>query len=274
MQSLPGFTDGGKITELIPSMERLIAYTLEKTTKLKCTRGSIEPPLLYTIFSDLINRLISSNKDCTIITFNYDLGLDYSLYRSGIVPDYGLNDNVITGKNVKYLKLHGSLNWGKCSKCEKIVPYRNFQYTEHKSGLDYATIPVISKLQSMSCCEEQLNSGSLIVPPTWNKTAFHGQINQVWRKAASELKDTENIFVLGYSLPNTDMFFHYLFALGVEMKTILKNFYVYNPDRSVEERFKTLLGSGVTERFHFESYDFGNALTAVNGLVDDIISFG
>jgi hypothetical protein len=130
--------------------------------------------------------------------------------------------------------------------------------------LGYSIIPVISNLKKGSCCGKTLEEDPFIVPPTWNKTGFHTEIGSVWQRAASELKDAENIFVLGYSLPTTDLFFHYLFALGVDMKIILKRFYVYNTDNTgqVEERFNNLLGSGVIQRFKYFQVPFEDAIQA------------
>lgn len=160
-----------------------------------------------------------------------------------------------------YLKLHGSVNWGKCKKCEKIIPCREFDTTIYTRGKDYSIIPIISKLKTLKCeCGEPLEEDPFIVPPTWNKTAHHEQIEEVWKRAASELRDAENIFVLGYSFPETDMFFRYLFALGVDMKTILRGFYVYNPHSGVKESFETLLGSGIEQKFLYQGLKFEDAI--------------
>lgn len=264
LDSLPGVEESSKIDELISSIKKVIGFTLEKTTKLPYdATGQMNAPPSYYEFAGIIESVIGAAKSCSIITFNYDLGLDYSLYKRRILPDYSLGDINLRGRSVTYLKLHGSLNWGKCTECGKINPYREFQLTSHKPGADYSIIPVISALKQQKCkyCGKPLEEDPFIVPPTWNKTAFHAEIDQVWKRAALELKDAENIFVLGYSLPSTDLFFNYLFALGVDMRTILKSFYVYNIDRTgaVEERFRDLLGSGIIQRFRYYSYDFGFA---------------
>lgn len=268
LDSLPGVEEGSKIDELISSIKKVIGYTLEKTTKLPHdATGQMNAPPSYYEFAGIIESVIGAAKSCSIITFNYDLGLDYSLYKRRILPDYSLGDIDLRGRSVTYLKLHGSLNWGKCRECGKINPYREFQLTSHKPGADYSIIPVISALKKQKCkyCGKPLEEDPFIVPPTWNKTAFHAEIDQVWKRAAHELKDAENIFVLGYSFPSTDMFFHYLFALGVDMRTILKGFYVYSIDDTgaVEERFQSLLGSGIMQRFHYYDVPFETAVSQV-----------
>jgi len=195
LDSLPGVEESSKIDELISSIKKVIGYTLEKTTKLPHdATGQMNAPPSYYEFAGIIESVIGAAKSCSIITFNYDLGLDYSLYKRRILPDYSLGDVDLRGRSVIYLKLHGSLNWGKCRECGKITPYRDFTVTEPKSGLDYSIIPIISKLKTLKCkCGEPIEEDPFIVPPTWNKTAFHEQIEQVWKRAALELKDAEII---------------------------------------------------------------------------------
>lgn len=259
--SLPGIQGKSEIEKLIPSIKKVIGYTLEQTTKLP-SEGDVNAPESYYEFAGVIESLNKENRDCSIITFNYDLGLDYSLYRRGILPDYGLNDIKLRGESITYLKLHGSLNWGRCSNCKEIVPYRQFQYTRHKVRTDYNTIPVISKLKKLTCrsCGEPLEEDPFIVPPTWNKTAYHEQIDEIWKRAAHELKNAENIFVLGYSFPSTDSFFQYLFALGVDVTTTLSGFYVYDINPAVEERFRSLLGSGIIQKFQYYNASFEDSI--------------
>jgi NAD-dependent SIR2 family protein deacetylase len=261
--SLPG-TESNEMEKLTSSIKKVIGYTLERTTKLP--NDNEQRPasnIAYFQFADIIKKLIEQGKDCSIITFNYDLGLDYSLQYNNIFSDYGLNDTPLTSRRsvpVPYLKLHGSLNWGRCtrSECKKIIPHRELRRTVHES---YSTIPIISKLKTMKCkCGEPLEEDPFIVPPTWDKTRHQEQIKRVWKKAASELKEAEHIFIIGYSLPDTDMFFRYLFALGSDVRTMVRGIYVFNIDSTVEERLRNLLGSGVSQRFQFYNVSFENAI--------------
>ena len=218
---------------------------------------TLNPQVAYFKFTNIIKQLMGMGKHCSIITFNYDLGLDYYLQYNKIPFDYSLNEAGVAKKaGVSYLKLHGSINWGSCSgeHCKEITfPSELRRETQE----NYSIVPIISKLKDAKCvCGEPIDEDPFIVPPTWNKTAFDEQIEQVWKRAASELNDAEHIFVLGYSLPSTDLFFNYLFALGVDMRTILKGFYVRNIDPIVEERFESLLGSGIDQRFEFRGNRF------------------
>lgn len=267
LSTLPRIKSKKNIDKLLESLKVVIGYTLERTMKLKQI-GNTYSPSTYYAFIGIIDYLIKQNRDCAIITFNYDLGLDYSLHERKILLDYGLRDVDLENKSkVTLLKLHGSINWGVCSnkKCkQKILPLRQFQYTTYYPTEKYSIIPSVTDLnkgQQCRTCGHSLEKTPLIVPPTWNKTSFHGQIKKVWEKAANILKDAEDIVVIGYSLPHTDWFFNYLFALGVNMTTPAKGFYVYNyNDEESFERFKHILGQDYDGKVFLYNLKFEDAV--------------
>jgi len=78
----------------------------------------------------------------------------------------------------------------------------------------------------------------LIVPPTWSKTEYHTFLSHVWRQAAEELTEAKYIFVIGYSIPDSDLFFQYLLGLGMLDIVRLKCFWVFDPSEDVIDRFK------------------------------------
>jgi hypothetical protein len=63
------------------------------------------------------------------------------------------------------------------------------------------------------------------------------------------LSDAENIFVCGYSLPETDVFFKHLFALGTVGTSFIRRFWVINNDGGVGQRFRAMLGKAALSRF-------------------------
>jgi hypothetical protein len=260
---LPGIEEDNELEELTSCIKKVIGYTLEKSMKLNRALETDAPKDYYT-FSGIIQQLLKNKIECSIITFNYDLGIEYSLWKRNIIVNYGLEEIGNGEKYITCLKLHGSLNWGICKDkdCKKIIPYTDFNKTEYKISSSIGILPVISKLKNLKCphCDNSLEENPFIVPPTWNKTSYHEQIEQVWKNAASELQDAEHIFILGYSFPINDMFFRYLFALGVDMTTILRGFYVYNPDQLVQDRFEALLSSGVLQKFHYYPIKFEDAV--------------
>lgn len=263
---LPGIKDINRIEQLTQYLRKLISYTLEYTTRIPVDPQS-EPFKDYRMFCNLLSTLVERNKSFTIITFNYDMALDYTLLKNKFIVDYGLNDTDFNKNNKKIatiLKLHGSLNFGRCTNgnCQRIVPYRQFNDIQYDSDESTGIIPILEKLNNTTCthCGSKLDNSPVIIPPTWNKTAFHDQIRSIWQQAATALEDVESIFVIGYSLPKTDWFFNYLFGLGVEMSTPIEQFIVYDPIKDVETRFSDLLGPGVKSKFQFINEKFDLAI--------------
>jgi hypothetical protein len=101
----------------------------------------------------------------------------------------------------------------------------------------------------------------VIVPPTWAKGTYYSDIKSVWRRAADEMKEAENIYVMGYSLPSTDEFFRLLFALGTAGTTRLKRFWVFDPNPDVEQKFRSILGQAAEARFKFFPLRFTQGLS-------------
>lgn len=122
-----------------------------------------------------------------------------------------------------------------------------------------------SKLDEFKHCKDKHGQGPFIVPPTWNKTRYYKDLQSVWHHAAKELASAENIFVSGYSLPESDLFFRYLFALGTIGEARLRRFWVFDPDKDnvVENRFKLLLGPDTEDRFDFFRMTFEKAITKI-----------
>ena len=105
-----------------------------------------------------------------------------------------------------------------------------------------------------------------IVPPTWNKGAYHNQIDRVWKKAARHLSEAEYIFIIGYSYPQTDEFFRYLYALGSIGDGWLEKLIVFNPDPAVGERVKGLLGPLARDKFAALTNPFDQAVQYLRSL--------
>jgi len=262
-----------QIGELAKAMRQVIVHTIQTTLKLPVQgQRAVEPPP-YKDFVRLVSYLrgeASPPSDVAIITFNYDMAIDYSLYINRISVNYSLEeDKSLSG--IPLLKLHGSLNWARCSVCNQVIPWLLSDYFKeyswnifHGDNIKYVTLGIGSHLKSYAHCSKDKNVDEepVIVPPTWNKTQYHETLSNVWSRAAEELSDAENIFAIGYSLPMSDAFFRYLYALGTVGRTTLKRFWVFNPDRSgqTESRFRELLGPGAQARFRYFPEPFSGSI--------------
>jgi len=78
----------------------------------------------------------------------------------------------------------------------------------------------------------------------------------------------EYIFIIGYSLPETDAFFRLLYGLGTVGETPLRKIVVYNPDETgaTEKRFKEMLGPGALARFSFRQLAFDKSINDIRSM--------
>lgn len=68
-------------------------------------------------------------------------------------------------------------------------------------------------------------------------------MSSIWQKAAQVLSEAELIFIIGYSMPETDVFFKYLYSLGIDSPVYLNKIVVINPNGSLEKVYKSLMGN-------------------------------
>ena len=266
---------GEDIDGVIRALKVVIVKTLELTVRFPCDGGVIKSPPPYDEFAGLLRHLKEKSDPphkVSVITFNYDIALDHALYRNGFVADYGLEDKpAIDCDSIPLLKLHGSLNWSETipSVTEKaVIPYtlREYWQGRHDDSVErprYYYVPIGSQLVEMSSHHNKPVTGeAVLVPPTWNKAETHRMLSKVWKRAASVLSEAENIFVIGYSMPETDAFFRYLYALGTVGQTLLKRFWVIDIDVTggVKQRFANLLGPGAQARFRYLLHPFADVI--------------
>jgi NAD-dependent SIR2 family protein deacetylase len=269
---LPGF-EPSDVSEITSSLKELIVVTLEQTIlfPFSTSRSSPDPPPPYPEFLSLIKYLKAiamPPQTVSIITFNYDMAIDYALHLERLGPDYCLSDSSTGG--LPLLKLHGSLNWAFCAKCSSVVAWHLDQYCgkypwsgflPHGAGPGkYVPLTIGSSLGSFEHCGQAVVPEPVLVPPTWNKTEHHEALSQVWRRAAKELEKAERIFIIGYSLPSTDTFFRLLYALGTVSEKTLKQIWVYNPAKEPDVRFSSMLGPGAKARYQYHLLTFDDAI--------------
>lgn len=276
IQRIPGM-EPTDIPQAIASLKELIVNTLVTTIEFPVNEGRIGVPKPYEEFAALL-RCLRTNalpiKSVSVITFNYDLAADIALLQAGLSPDYIIEAAQPNPGRVDLLKLHGSLNWATEVESRIIRPlhldsflqnYR-FDYFEEPRGMQ---LPICSSLVEYFRCHGNppvaVDSEPVIVPPSWNKADYHQALSNVWARAAEHLAEAESIFVVGYSLPETDSFFRHLYALGSVGKTTLRRIEVFNPDTSGEtdSRFRALLGPGAIARYKYHELTFAEAISYI-----------
>jgi NAD-dependent SIR2 family protein deacetylase len=283
-----GTLSATEVEDLPRAMRTLIARTVERSMEFPVLASppssdilvvstrprrishfpAILPPTPYEEFTQLLRKIAGGqpNSNVSVLTFNYDVGLDYALYFAGVQHSYGLDD--AEDAKIDFLKLHGSLNWGRCSKCDGILALGIKQCMHglpitnpHMFRLDAS-----KRLGLLSHCDSPVAQEPEIVPPTWNKGTHHTRLERAWKKAAAHLSEAECIFVIGYSLPPTDEFFRYLYALGSIGEGWLQRITVFNPDPEVGQRFRGLLGPLAATKFTSPTNDFAQAISYLNTL--------
>lgn len=276
---LSGISDD-EVKELSPALKRSIYKTLERRVQFPIEGSGqgryVGLPKPYHEFALLLNDMCKGQdfRNTAVISFNYDLCLDFALHRHGIPFTYELTPGDNT-EGLRLLKLHGSMNWGICPGCNKTVPWllRDFFRTHSYNNLWFSEVKTVildlaSKLGSYKHCGEKGLIEPLLIPPSWNKTEYHPLVAPVWGAAARELSEAENIVICGYSLPETDSFFRHLYALGTISDARVKRFWVINPDKTVETRYQSLLGQAVRSRFSFYDKTFSESVNFVRNQLD------
>lgn len=171
---------------------------------------------------DWLKNLIKSihNQHATLITLNYDTLIEraarelqitddiqrvlaqqmYPPYFSNIASRSGVGlwgeDEIST---FSYLKLHGSVNW-----------YYSGRSQFYGETIFFVDVPPLGTNHSTR--EESLSTLSrdkeaLIIPPVNEKTTYFNNetIRGLWKDAGIALAKADRIFVIGYSLPISDL---------------------------------------------------------------------
>jgi hypothetical protein len=189
----------------------------------------------------------------TFISFNYDCLLDRAVQKQArrrwnAISGYGFevaaghedwNSHGGTGrfpqKSIRILKPHGSLNWkrGAAAGWELLSD-------------EYCDRP-----------DEEL----IFVPPLWQKSFDEEPYQTVWRETRGTLSKVKALFLIGYSLPETDVYTQATLRMDVGPLDFLC---IVNPDREVRARIVRTLRSSVTTATHLVEFerlaDFAGAL--------------
>jgi hypothetical protein len=273
MAELLGARGGPSEQRLALALRRVITKTLHES--VRCARGAYYsfPPEPYGAF---VNTVLADLRAAAVITFNYDLALELGMaccekagQRLPIFADYGLIPTPPDTYSIPVLKLHGSLNWARCQKCSAIVPWAvtdvvagDGYYSQRESALRLG-----ERLGELVHCEEACPANPVIVPPTLAKSSHHADLAKVWQRARIELTEVRNLFVIGYSLPETDYFFRYFFGLGT-IGAPLKRIWVIDPNPAgVKARFEAFLGPEASPYLDVLSKTFGDAVSDIKTIL-------
>ncbi len=244
---------------------------------------------------DIAKSRIGNEKidQVSVITTNWDIALDNSLQNvikkipkvqnapfAGVV-DYCCHisslkekDELIKpglyalgkgGFNMKLLKLHGSMNWLQCPKCQRL--YVKF-YANNPGGF-------LAHNQFCRHCRNNFNTENdrhiKLVPnmimPTFLKDLNNFQVKLIWQNAGIELSEASIVIFIGYSLPYADFELRQLLSRMIRSDAKIEAVLHVNDNPDiVPDEFKHM-----TAGFRYQSFFSGRELTLnYDGVVEYI----
>lgn len=256
-------------SEFVKALKEVIIVTLEQSIIFPLEHGRIISTNAYGAFAKLVKKLLSEadpKHKISIVSFNYDLALEVALFTEGVNYEYGLQNSRTFydhALKVSLHKLHGSLNWATSSQVETIVPWDMGSFFYNRIWR-HGTLEIGSNIvkEGFRHIDNVLNE-VFLVPPTFNKTFNNDEIRSIWKKSANALSEADNLFVIGFSMPETDLFFKYLYALGTVGSDMFRRFWVFDPKEimgEVDKKYRDLLGPGAESRYRYYQMNFASAV--------------
>jgi hypothetical protein len=151
--------------------------------------------------------------------------------------DHGWADASGTGRrpisSITLLKPHGSLNW---VFNEDELTLRPDEYGARR--------------------ENDL----VIVPPLWQKSFEDEPYQTIWQETRAVLSAVKALFIIGYSLPETDVYTQAALRMDVGELDFLC---VVNPDEDARRRIARTLRSSITTTTHFVEFMYLSDLAAL-----------
>ena len=163
----------------------------------------------------LVQQLREVRQLCStvFVSLNYDIIIDNVIGQASIqvgehrIPDYAVTftppphrGGTPFPRASLLLKLHGSLNWLFCPRCNSLS-----LFPHHKVAADLPGGPW--RFRCQACHGLQV---SIIIPPTFYKVMSNFYLQQIWKRAEGELMKADRIVFCGYSFPDADMHVKYL----------------------------------------------------------------
>jgi hypothetical protein len=219
--------------DLVELIRRVYVFTTSYLEK------NMVMPRLSDAHSNILKYL---KRNDAILTFNYDLLIEESFGEKSIwnpIDGYGFH---IPGKTtiwcrkwiekhrpkksslIELIKLHGSINW---------ALYKN-------RAVKFKPKPYFSRMKQNKVHHEKI----CILPPGWDKGFDKNPYKALWEKAHDYLYNCKSLVIIGYSLPETDLTAHALFAEVVRQRVQQNNriteLHIVDPSKVIQDKFISL----------------------------------
>jgi NAD-dependent SIR2 family protein deacetylase len=233
-----------KIVSIHQALRKCIIFLLAyKSSEIEQKKTKICQLFARRIFE---TRMKSNQKDdvLSVITMNWDTLLESELFKlckkynsqtkgTKIYPDlcfydyafYNSDRRIVSThiktkghRNLKILKLHGSINWLVCPYCGRVY-------------VDYDEDIAVNILAIECICPEcRKNFGSsyspqmqsILITPTFLKDLNDLHIKHIWHNALIDLAEATHIVFIGYSFPDSDFEMRCLLKKSVQPGTMIE----------------------------------------------------
>ncbi len=169
----------------------------------------------------LVNKLTNYRKDGLDIDYcTFDNSMDNSGKSTPSIQKHAKNK-----LNVKYLKPHGSINWGFCSNCGRL-------YISYGKKIE-------EKFECIKFCNhiyKEVDLSPVMITPTFLKDISNTHISGIWQNLGIELSEATRIVFIGYSLRPEDYYFRYMLSKYLEAGTEICVFDYVDKKRDVVHR--------------------------------------
>jgi len=238
---------------------RFVYLTLENAIKGGPSKSDCYPAFVG-------RKIDTLNNDYAIIMFNYEILLERALPRGCF--SYGIDvdrDKIINfpsyeksyKNNLLILKLHGSLNWAFCSKCNKIYLFWSQRY-DH----------IVKK----TCKHCKTNLEAVLIPPTrhkssWSEKLWKGaDLEKLWEIARKKIISADEITIIGFSLGDFDVEALSLITNSINTNEKIPNLYIADPN--AEEIYDKIISKTSVDKNHFNKISlFENFREYLNGIL-------
>ena len=199
-----------QVSDIRESIVRLFVYYFSK-----CVNEHSYTAQEYLDFCEYIKSLdnvviISTNWDVLLEEYFEKLDMKYTLCLNE--PYYRpTTKRRLSSKQIRLIKLHGSINWFKCLKCGTL------NIVDNKKCGNYLFND--NDIETCQFCNYKAEGGMLlqseIITPTMFKSINSQLYSNLWSAAKSDLMCAKEVTFIGYSLPIADFELRYLFQRSI-----------------------------------------------------------
>lgn len=297
--------------EKIAAINRAIARTID----LSCTvehpgvnkegRNSINvsgPQFYRDFWQNIFSTAATGKKIPTIITFNYDLVLERSLHQHLIGTNYGSYSNRFPASRISI-----NYNYDHAPRSDFEINYTQYtSYTSRGRGETEGTIlkPVerdehahtfevdILKLHGSLNFPKRRESSStsfsypltksitdpFILPPIFNKMTNEAPTT-MWQVGLEKLRSAKNIVIVGYSLPQTDIYMQYFLKAALGPNLNLNKIFIFDPilftnnenGEAMRSRYESCFAPQLRPRIEFRPDTLNISHNTIHGTAEHFV---